>query len=117
VKIWECFLSEPTIEFFKKVSKDKFPKAPLLAQDSGEPWGKNLYRRSLLDAKLKAKMPEDFDLYAFRHYHISKALLAGIQAQVVAENCGTSVRMIEKHYGKFMGADRRDMINRVELGI
>jgi hypothetical protein len=56
-------------------------------------------------------------MYAFRHYHISRALLAGIQAQVIAENCGTSVRMIEKHYGKFVGSDRRAMMNAMTLGI
>ena len=68
-------------------------------------------------AKLAEKMPADFDLYAFRHYHISKALLAGIQAQVIAENCGTSVRMLEKHYAKFVGSDRRAMMNSMTLGI
>ena len=117
MKIWDCFLSDEAVKFFTEVTNYKLPKAPLLCNDNGEAWGKNVYRRSMLEAKKKTKMPDDFDLYAFRHYYISKALLAGIQAQVIAENCGTSVGMIEKHYGKFMGADRRDMMNRVELGI
>ena len=38
-----------------------------------------------------------------------------MQPQVVAENCGTSLRMIEKHYGKFPKADRRAMFNAVAL--
>ena len=42
-------------------------------------------------------------------------LLAGINALVIAQNCGTSVRMIEKHYGKFTGKDRRVMVNLIEL--
>ena len=46
-------------------------------------------------------------------YH--KALLAGVRAQTIAENCGTSIRMIDKHYGKFMATDRREMLNKVEL--
>jgi hypothetical protein len=43
------------------------------------------------------------------------ALLAGVPIQVVAENCGTSVRMLEKHYGKFLSTDRREMFNKVGL--
>ena len=117
VKTWSCYLSEDALKFFKSITKNKLPKAPLLSNENGEPWAKNSYRRTLLSLKKSTKMPDDFDLYAFRHYHISKALLAGIQAQVVAENCGTSVRMLEKHYAKFMGKDRRAMMNLVELGI
>jgi len=115
VKTWDCYLSDDALKFFKSVTKNKLPKAPLLSKDDGEPWGKNSYRRTLLETKKAAKMPDNFDLYAFRHYHISKALLAGIQAQVIAENCGTSVRMLEKHYAKFMGSDRRAMMNLMEL--
>ena len=116
IKTWDCYLSDETIKFFKQVTKDKLPKAPLLSNDAGEAWGKNTYRRALLTAKQESRMPDDFDLYAFRHYHISKALLVGIQAQVIAENCGTSVRMLELHYAKFIGSDRRAMMNLVELG-
>ena len=63
-----------------------------------------------------AKLPHDTTFYALRHTHISRALLAGVNAQVVAENTGTSVRMIEKYYGKFMKADRRAMFNNVSFG-
>jgi hypothetical protein len=38
-----------------------------------------------------------------------------VQPQVVAENCGTSMRMIESHSGKFLKADRRAMFNTVAL--
>jgi integrase len=117
VKTWDCYLRDDALAFLKEISKDKLPAAHLLNDDSGKPWLKNGYRRTMLKAKLAAKMPSDFDLYAFRHYHISKALLAGIQAQVIAENCGTSVRMLEKHYAKFVGKDRRAMMNTMALGI
>jgi integrase len=115
VKTWDCYLSDDALKFFKEITKNKLPNAPLLSKDDGEPWGKNSYRRTLLAAKTVSKMPDSFDLYAFRHYHISKALLAGIQAQVIAENCGTSIRMLEKHYAKFVGSDRRAMMNLMEL--
>jgi len=117
VKNWDCYLRDDALAFFKKLAQDKLPGAHLLIDDKGEPWQKNGYRRLLLAAKKSAKMPNDFDMYAFRHYHISKALLAGIQAQVIAENCGTSVRMLEAHYAKFVGSDRRAMMNTMTLGV
>jgi integrase len=117
VKVWHCYLRDDALTFFEEVSKDKLPTAPLLTDDSGEQWLKNGYRRAMLTAKQESKMPADFDMYAFRHYHISKALLSGIQAQVIAENCGTSVRMLEKHYAKFVGKDRRAMMNTMVMGI
>ena len=92
------------------------PTAWLFAKDDGEPWGKNHHTRMMQDVVKAAKLPRDTVFYSLRHYHISKALLAGIPPQVVAENCGTSIRMIEKHYGKFLPKDRRDCFNQVKLG-
>ena len=58
-------------------------------------------------------MPAETALYSPRHTHISLALLAGVNIQVRAENVGTSVRMIEKHSGKFLNRDRRTMFDRM----
>jgi len=33
---------------------------------------------------------------------------------VLSENTGTSVRMIERYYGKFLRADRRAMFDKVK---
>ncbi len=110
------WLSDETTSFFKHKTASKLPDAYLLIQDNGKPWGKSNYERDLRVACSKAHLPSDTVLYSLRHYHISKALLAGVRPQVVAENCGTSIRMIEKHYGKFLAKDRRDMMNSVQLG-
>lgn len=112
----DAYLSDDALAVFKKITRNKLPGAWLLTKDDGEPWGKNHHTRMMHEAVKAAKLPRDTVFYSLRHYHISKALLAGIPPQVVAENCGTSVRMIEKHYGKFMASDRREMLNRVSLG-
>lgn len=39
-------------------------------------------------------------LYSLRHYYITKSLLAGVPIMTLAQQCGTSVAMIEKHYSK-----------------
>ena len=111
-----CYLSDETLTWFKQQVKSKLPKALLLPKDDGAAWGKSHQARPMKAAVKAAKLPHDTVLYSLRHYHISKALLAGVPAQVVAENCGTSIRMIEKHYGKFMAQDRRAFFNQVVLG-
>jgi integrase len=37
-------------------------------------------------------------LYSYRHFYIAQALLDGIDITVIADNCGTSIGMIEKYY-------------------
>ena len=37
--------------------------------------------------------------------------------QLVAENNGTSIRMIEKHYGKFLARDRTAWMDKIKIDI
>lgn len=111
----DCYLSDDALTFFKSLSKSKLPNALLLPRDDGDQWGTGHQFRRLKEAVQTARLPAETVFYSLRHYHISKALLAHIPAQVIAENCGTSIRMLEKHYGKFMATDRRKMMNQVEL--
>jgi site-specific recombinase XerD len=48
--------------------------------------------------------------YALRHSYISRALEAGVPLNVLAENCGTSVRTIDKSYAKVFASKRREFI-------
>jgi hypothetical protein len=97
------------------MQKNKLPEALLLCRSDGFAWGKSHQQRPMKEAVQAAKLPAETVFYSLRHYHISKALLVGVPAQVIAENCGTSIRMLEKHYGKFMKADRLRMMNSVFL--
>ncbi len=58
----------------------------------------------------KAKLDPATTFYALRHSHISHALKSSVPTQLLAENTGTSVKMIEVHYGKFIKDDRRRML-------
>ena len=50
--------------------------------------------------------------YALRLSYISRAIEAGVPLNVVAENCGTSVRMIETTCAKVLAGKRREFIVR-----
>lgn len=99
----DCYLSDEALAHFKTLAKNKLPGAYLHIKEDGTHWKKSHQMRPMNEALRKAKLPRDTVFYSLRHTHISRALLAGVNTQVVAENTGTSVRMIEKHYGKFKG--------------
>src|SRR5206468_7841850 len=52
--------------------------------------------------------------YTTRHTFISAALTDGCNLKWLADYCGTSVEMIERHYGKWMGGD--DSVQLAKIG-
>jgi integrase len=42
---------------------------------------------------------EKRDAYSLRHYYATHRLLRGVNVYTLAQNMGTSVKMIEHHYG------------------
>ena len=57
------------------------------------------------ESALRAKGIRERDFYCTRHTFISLALTAGENIKAIAEQCGTSAQMIEKHYGRYMSSD------------
>ena len=51
--------------------------------------------------------------YATRHTFISDGLSHGLNIKWVAEYCGTSVAMIEKHYGRYIKSDSNEQLQRL----
>ena len=120
----DVVLNDTGIEHFKLLAKGKLPADYLHQRDDGTPWNRAHQSRRIRDAVKAANstieeasdhLPINTVFYSLRHSHASMALLAGVNIQVLAENMGTGVRMIEKHYGKFLKADRRAMFNAVQF--
>lgn len=108
-------LSSAAVELFKLQAKDKLPAANLFVRADGLPWGKSHQHRPFREACTRANLPRAFIPYSLRHYFISRALLAGMNVHALAKAVGTSAAMIEKHYGKFIRGDVRDMLDRVAV--
>jgi hypothetical protein len=62
------------------------------------------------EAVKRAKLPEDTCMYSLRHTYASQSILAGMNLKLLAENMGTSIRMLETNYGKFIASSRRKLI-------
>lgn len=109
------YLSSEARAFFKELAKGKTPKAPLFSRDDGTKWPEKEAARMLGDIKSKAKLPADTVLYSLRHTYISRALEHGASVKLIADNCGTSIRMLEKHYWKAINRRRQEMLDGVQM--
>lgn len=106
------YLSNEGVKFFEHLTAGRDPDDFLLVKNDGSRWGKNHHVKPWKAAAKKAKLPAGATPYSLRHSYISMALLGGANIKVVADSCGTSVRMIETHYGKFLGEHRRQAIDK-----
>ena len=60
----------------------------------------------------RAGLDQEGTFYALRHSYISRAIEGEVPLNIIAENCGTSVRIIETTYAKVLANKRRDFIER-----
>ena len=71
-------------------------------------WRAKIWYRALRAKELRVRKP-----YTMRHTFISVGLTHGVKIKWLAEYCGTSVAMIEKHYGKYLGGDSEEQLNQL----
>lgn len=89
------------VEFFREQTRDKLPAAPLFAQPNGRPWNRNEWAIRMRAAVADAKLPKAATVYSLRHSTITDLVTDNkLDLLTIAAIAGTSVRMIEKHYGK-----------------
>ena len=103
-------LQPEAVTFFVRLAAGRPQDAPLLCRINGEAWGASHQVRPMKRALAAAKLDPTGTFYALRHSYISRAIEAGVPLNVVADNCGTSVRMIETTYAKVLATKRREFI-------
>jgi integrase len=96
-------LPEATAALFTEASKDKLPTALLFARADGIGWHKDAWKGPVKEAAQAAKLPPGTTAYTLRHSTISDLVHDGLDLLTVAQISGTSVRMIEQHYGHLRG--------------
>lgn len=98
-------LPDAVVTLLKAQARDKLPSAPLFARWDGSAWSKDAWKGPLKTAALAAGLPAETTAYTLRHSTITDLTTAGLDLFSVAALAGTSVAMIEKHYGHLQ-ADR-----------
>jgi integrase len=105
-------LGEEGAHWFATIAGDRDPAEALLSPGEGRRWGPSYQHKRIKVALAAAGLPLSACFYTMRHSYISRAIERGMPLQMLAENVGTSVKMIEANYGKFLAATRRAMIER-----
>ncbi|EIL98234.1 tyrosine-type recombinase/integrase [Rhodanobacter sp. 115] len=95
-------LSPEAKKLLQGQAKDKLPAAPLIAYDDGSPWHKERWKQPIKKAAKAAKLPAGVCAYTLRHSVITDMLVGGMDSLTVARMAGTSLAMIEKHYGHLL---------------
>ncbi|TWI69244.1 site-specific recombinase XerD [Pseudoduganella lurida] len=75
------------------------PTSPLFARADGRRWNKDAWKKPIAKAVALAQLPPTTTAYTLRHSVITDLVHDGLDLLTVAQISGTSVAMIEKHYG------------------
>jgi len=108
-------LSNAAIVLFKRLAKGKDPEDWLFTRDDGQRWAHSDWDELIRDAGEKARLPKGVCLYTLRHSFITQAITDGMTTLDVARLCGTSVAMIEKHYGHLVASSARKRLAAVTM--
>ena len=105
-------LTAESADFLRSLATGRDRDAPLLPRADGSRWPRSWHHKAVKRAAALADLPASVSFYTLRHAHISRALEAGMPLSLVAENCGTSLRMLEVNYAHALASTRRDTIER-----
>jgi hypothetical protein len=108
-------LPKATAEFFEAAIKDKLPAAPIFARADGRAWDKDGWKWPVKAAATAAKLPAGTTAYTLRHSTITDLVHDGLDLLTVAQISGTSVKMIEQHYGHMRGDVAAAALERLAL--
>ena len=96
----------------KTVCSGRGPDEPLLRRGDGARWNRSHQQRRMATALQRAGLDQEGTFYAIRHSYISRAIEGEVPLNIIADNCGTSVRIVEATYAKVLANKRRDFIER-----
>lgn len=109
-------LGQEALVHFKTCAKGKLPTAWLLSQADGKQWTKEAWRDLIHEAAKAAKLPKNTSAYTLRHSVITDMVTGGLDLFTIAKISGTSIAMIEKHYGHLRQEHARKALDALALG-
>jgi site-specific recombinase XerD len=109
-------LRRDALEFFEEARRRRpISDAPLLPASDGRPWKPGNHSAFMRKAVKQANLKPETVFYSLRHSFISSCVRDGLPILAVAQYCGNSVSIIEKHYGHFQPDNMRSMFDSVSL--
>jgi integrase len=102
-------------DFFEAQVKDKLPAALIFARADGVAWNKDAWKYPVKEAIKAAGLPGAASAYTLRHSVITDLIRARLPILTVAQLSGTSVAMIEKHYGHLVRDDAEEALASIAI--
>ncbi len=96
---------QDTADFLQLQCKGKPLAALIFTRHGGKQWNKDAWKHPIKRAVTAAKLPLGVSAYTLRHSVITDLVRCGLPILTVAQLAGTSVAMIEKHYGHLVRHD------------
>lgn len=109
-------LTPEALAHFKACAKNKLPSAWLVSRADGSQWKKEAWRDEIKLAAAGAKLPRAIVAYTLRHSGITDLVTDGTNLFTVAKLAGTSIAMIEEHYGHLQQDHARKALSKLSLG-
>lgn len=102
------------LERIRSISKATEPNNPVFTTYEGEP-ANSLYKALIRDLLTETKLREGpsgipRSTYSFRHTYATFRLSEGVDVYFLAQQMGTSVKMIEDHYGHVNAVKHADRV-------
>jgi len=103
-------LQTSAVKMLARVTAGRPREEFIFVKEDGSRWKPSDQVRPMKRAIRKANLDARGCFYALRHAYISEAIENNVPLTVIAENCGTSVRMIEETYAKVLFEKKRDFV-------
>lgn len=101
--------------FFAEQVKGKMSAASIFARADGKAWDRDSWKYPIKDAVKAAGLPGAASAYTVRHSVITDLIRARLPILTVAQLSGTSVAMIEKHYGHLVRDDAEEALASIAI--
>lgn len=92
-------LPDAASQFFSTQCHSKLPSAFIFIRANGKSWSKDAWKKPVRHAVEAANLPDGTTCYSLRHSTITDLVRHGVDAMTVAKMSGTSIKMIDQHYG------------------
>jgi integrase len=103
-------LQPSAVKMLARITAGRPRDAFIFVKVDGTRWKPSDQVRPMKKAILKANLDPKGCFYALRHAYISEAIEKNVPPTIIAENCGTSVRMIEQTYAKVLFEKKRRFV-------
>lgn len=94
---------------------DKNPADPIFVRSNGKRWSKESWNDPITQAAEASGLPKGITAYTLRHSTITDLAIGGLALLSIAQISGTSVAMIEKHYGHLVGDGAEEALATLDI--